>query len=66
MSKLIGIHKDTDEKIELKDYMYNMETKEFVKDPNKEFTHYFYYNPEDHCGYKIIHKCWIKEILKND
>ena len=62
---MIGIDKESGEKIELKDYMYNIETDKIVTDENEEFTHYFYDNPNDHLGFKIIHKDWVKEVIKN-
>lgn len=59
----IGIKVDG-EKVELKDYKYNIKTGKRVYNDCEEFSHYFYDKPEDHFGFKLIHKDYIKEVLE--
>lgn len=59
----IGIKIDG-EKVELKDYKYNFETEKKVYSDDEEFTHYLYDKPEEHFGFILIHKDYIKKVLK--
>lgn len=59
----IGITID-EVKVELKDYKYNIETGQLVFSDEEEFTHYLYDKPEDHYGFRVIHKDCIKEVLE--
>lgn len=60
---IVGIRMDGD-KVELKDYKYNLQTNRLVYSDEEEFTHYLYDKPEEHFGFILIHKDYIKEILK--